>query len=76
LYIDDLAIQEPVKQFVLGFVLFDSNTCIGCGVPGQELAKLTELDQSRVWVIKDIAFSQCGVADEHLVIFHEEREIR
>jgi hypothetical protein len=37
-------------------------------VLGQEFTKLTELDQGRVRVIKEITFGQCGVADEHLIV--------
>jgi hypothetical protein len=43
---------------------------------GQELAKLTELEQRRVRVIEDIAFGEGGVAHEHLIVLREEREIR
>ena len=76
LRVDDLAVPEPVDQFALGFVCFDSNTCVGRRVLGQEFTKLAELEQSRVRVIEDIAFGQYGVADEHLVVLHEERKIR
>jgi hypothetical protein len=56
--------------------LFDGNASVGGGMLGQEFTKLAEFDQGRIRVIKDITFSESGMADEYLIVLHEEREIR
>ena len=76
LRIDDLTAPQLVDQVALGFVGFDSNTGVGRCVLGQELSKLAELDQRRVGVIEDIAFGERSMADKHLVVLDEEREVR
>jgi hypothetical protein len=76
LRVDDPVVPELIDQFALGFVCFDSNTGVGSRVLDQEFTTLAQLDQCRVGVIKDIAFGECGVADEHLVVVHKEREVR
>jgi hypothetical protein len=75
LRVDDLAILEPVEQVALGSAFFDSNAGVGSGVLGLEFAKLAEFNQGRIRVIKDIAFGESGMADEYLIVMHEEREV-
>jgi hypothetical protein len=75
LRVDDLAILELVEQVALGGAFFDRNAGVGSGVLGQEFTKLAEFDQGRIRVIKDIAFGKGGVADEHLIVPYEEREV-
>jgi hypothetical protein len=54
LRVDDLAVPELMDQVALGFMGFDRDAGVGRRVLGQELSKLTELDQRRVWVIEDV----------------------
>jgi hypothetical protein len=75
LRVDDLVVPEPVEQVTLGGALFDGNASVGGGMLGQEFSKLAEFDQGRIRVIKDIAFGEGGVADEHLIVLYEEREV-
>ena len=55
--------------------VYGGETGVGCRVLGQEFTKLAKLDQRRVWVIEDIAFGQRSMADEHLIVLHEEGKI-
>jgi hypothetical protein len=76
LCVDDLAVPELIDQLALGFVFFNSHTCTGCRVLGQEFTKLAKLEQSCIRIIEDIAFGECYVTYKHIVILYEEGKIR